>query len=121
MEQISSLVKERFDRVVFQGQILQSGFAAFPYLVMKDKHLTIGARLTYAFLLMYGWQENSCFAGQKRIGEDIGLSDRQVQRYLYELRDQGYIRIERRDKRYNNTYLILDRKKPFKLRSRKKA
>lgn len=75
--------------------------------------------MTYAFLLMYAWQEGSCFAGQKTLAEDMGVSERQLQRYIYELRDTNYIEVERKDKRYNNTYIILDRKKPFKLKSRK--
>ena len=69
MQQIGGLVKQRFDQVVIQNQILRSGFAAFPYLVMTDKKLSVGARLTYAFLLMYAWQEGSCFAGQDKMAE----------------------------------------------------
>ncbi|MEZ4672569.1 MAG: hypothetical protein R3E39_32105, partial [Anaerolineae bacterium] len=68
MEPLSnSLLQSRFDRVVIQSEIMRSGFAAFPYLVMRDKALSIGARMTYAFLLMYAWQEGSCFAGQKKL------------------------------------------------------
>jgi hypothetical protein len=121
MQQIANLVQQRFDRVVVQNEILRSGFAAFPYLVMEDKKLSVGARLTYAFLLKYAWQEDSCFAGQKRMAEEMGVSERQLQRYLYELRDKHYIKIERRDKRYNNTYIILDRKKPTKLKAKKRV
>jgi hypothetical protein len=95
--------------------MLRAGFAAFPYLVMRDKTLSTGARLAYAFLLMYAWQEGSCFPGQARLAKDIGVSERHLQRYLYELRDMKYIKIERADKRFNNTYIILD-KKPTKLK-----
>ena len=75
--------------------------------------------MAYAFLLMYAWQEGSCFPGQAKLAEDMGVSERQLQRYIYELRDTNYIAVERKDKRYNNTYIILDRKKPFKLKRRK--
>jgi len=120
MEQLGSgLLQSRFDRVVIQNEMLRSGFAAMPYLVMRDKNLSIGARMTYAFLLMYAWQEGSCFAGQKKLAEEMGVSERQLQRYVYELRDTKYIEVERKDMRYNNTYIILDRKKPFKLKSGK--
>ena len=121
MKSIGNSVKQRFDQVVIQNQILNSGFAAFPYLVMKDKNLSLGGRMTYAFLLMYAWQEGSCFAGQETMAKDMGISRAQVQRNLYELRDAKYIKIERKDKRYNNTYLILDRKKPTKLKAEKRA
>ncbi len=121
MEQLStSLLQSRIDRVVIQSELLRAGFAAFPYLVMRDKILSIGARMTYAFLLMYAWQEGSCFAGQEKLAEDMGISRAQIQRYIYELRDTNYIAVERKDKRYNNTYIILDRKKPFKLKRGKR-
>jgi hypothetical protein len=121
MEQIADVVKQRYDRVVFQNQMLNAGFAAFPYLVMKDKNLSIGARMTYAFLLMYGWQENRSFAGQEKMAGEMGVSERQLQRYLYELRDAKYVKIERKDRRFNNTYIILDRKMPSKLKVSKAA
>jgi hypothetical protein len=120
MEQLSThLLQSRVDRVVIQSEMLRAGFAAMPYLVMRDKALSIGARMTYAFLLMYAWQEGSCFAGQKKLAEEMGVSERQMQRYIYELRDTNYIAVERKDKRWNNTYIILDRKKPFKLKKGK--
>jgi predicted ArsR family transcriptional regulator len=82
---------------------------------MRDKSLTVGARLAYAFLLMYAWQEDSCFAGQVKMAQEMGVSERHLRRFLTELRDTGYINIERKDKRFNNTYIILD-KQPTKLK-----
>jgi biotin operon repressor len=118
MEHISQLVKGRVDRIVVENEMLRSGFAAFPYLVMRDKQLSVGARLTYAFLLMYAWQEGSCFAGQQKMAGEMGISRAQVQRFLYELRNTGYIKVERKDKRFNNTYIVVDRKKPSRLRAK---
>lgn len=109
MEQIGRLVKDRVDRIIVENEMLKAGFAALPYLVMRDKTLSVGARLTYAFLLMYSWQEGSCFAGQEKMAADLGISRAQVQRFLYELRDTGYVRVERKDKRFNNTYVLVDR------------
>ena len=120
MEQIGDLVRNRVDRIIVENEMLRAGFAAFPYLVMKDKHLSMGARLTYAFLLMYAWQEGSCFPGQEKLAEGMGISRAQVQRFLYELRDVAYIAIERRDKRFNNTYTILD-KRPTKLKKKRRG
>lgn len=115
MQKIGTLVKARVEQIIVENTMLRAGFAAFPYLVMKDRSLSIGARLAYAFLLMYAWQEGSCFPGQETLAQEMGISRAQVQRLLYELRDQQYIRIERTDRRFNNTYVILD-KKPSKLK-----
>lgn len=52
---------------------------------------------------------------------DMGVSERHLRRYLTELKEAGYIKVERKDKRYNNTYIIVDRKKPSKLKVKKAA
>ena len=109
MQQFGPALKQRFDQVIFESKMMQSGFAALPYQVLKDKGLSIGARMAYAFLLMYGWQEGSAFAGQEKMAEEMGVSERQMQRYLYELRDAGYILVKREDRRFNNTYVILEK------------
>ena len=120
MKHIGAMVKERYDRVIFENEFMKGGFAAFPYRIMKEKSLSIGARLAYAFLLMYGWQEGRSYAGQEKMASAMGVSSRQMQRYLYELRDKNFIRIERNDKRYKNTYIILD-KKPTKLYTKSRS
>lgn len=117
MERVGDIVQKRVERIIVENEMLRAGFAAFPYLVMRDKSLSIGARMVYAFLLMYAWQEGSCFPKQACMAEAMGVCGRQLQRYLYELRKAEYIRIERQDKRFNNTYILLD-KKPTKLRKR---
>ena len=119
MERIGDLARKRVERIVVENELLRAGFAAFPYLIMRDKSLSVGARLTYAFLLMYAWQEGSCFTKQASLAETMGVSTRHLQRYLYELREADYIRITREDKRFNNTYILLD-KKPTKLKKRSK-
>ena len=117
MERIEEIAKKRMERIIVENELLRAGFAAFPYLVMRDKNLSTGARLTYAFLLMYAWQEGSCFTKQESMAEAMGVSSRQLQRYLYELRATHYIRITREDRRFNNTYVLIDRR-PTKLRKR---
>jgi len=118
MQQIRETMKERFDRVVIQNQMLKAGFASFPYMVLRDKGLSIGAKMAYAFLLMYAWQEGSTFAGQETIAQEMGISDRHLRRFLTELKKHGYIDIERKDRRFNNTYIILD-KLPTKLKAKR--
>ena len=118
MQQIGSTVRQRVERVIVENEILRAGFAALPYVVLRDTRLSIGARLTYAVLLSYSWQDNETFAGQEKMSKDMGISERQLQRYLYELRDRRYIDISREDKRFNNTYIIKDVKTKLKAKPR---
>ena len=108
MQKLADIARPRFERIVIENEILRAGFAAFPYLVMKDTSLSGMARFTYAVLLMFAWQEGSTFASQEVMTKIIGVSIRQLQRYLGELKSSGYIGIERKDKRFNNTYIIKD-------------
>ena len=106
MQNIGDLVKNRVERIIIEDEILRAGFAAFPYLVMNDTGLSIYARFTYAMLLQFAWQEGETFPKQKTLADRIGVSIRQVRRYLCELKKGGFIQIERKDKRFNNTYII---------------
>ena len=106
MQNVGKLVKNRVERIIIEDEILKAGFAAFPYLVMNDKSISICARFTYAMLLQFAWQEAKTYPKQQTLADRIGVSTRQVQRYLNELRDAGYITIERTDKRFHNTYII---------------
>lgn len=108
MDRIGPTIRQRFEQVIVENEMLRAGFAALPYLVLRDTRLSIGARVTYAVLLMYAWQEEACFAGQEKMSKDIGVSDRQVRDYLKELRDHGYIRIKRQGLNRPNLYYILD-------------
>ena len=111
-------MKQRVERVMVENEMLRAGFAALPYVVLRDTKLSIGARLTYAVLLSYAWQEDSTFVGQAKMAKDMGISQRQLQRNLYELRDAGYVDISRKDRRFNNTYIIKDVKTKLRHKGR---
>lgn len=108
MQQIGQAVKERVEQIIIENQMLRAGFAALPYLVLRDTGLSIGARLSYAVLLMYAWQEGATFAGQVKMAQDVGVSERQLRDYLQELQESGYIRIKRQGLNRPNLYYILD-------------
>jgi hypothetical protein len=118
MKSLTEVIKQRVERVIIENEMLRAGFAALPYVVLRDKRLSIGARLAYAVLLSYAWQEDSTFVGQAKMAGDMGISERQLQRYLYELRDHAYIDISRHDKRFNNTYIIKDVKTKLRHKAR---
>ncbi len=119
MQKLGPLIQRRVERIIVENEMVRAGFAALPYVVLRDTKLSIGGRLTYAVLLSYAWQEDSTFVGQEKMAKDMGISERQLQRYLYELRDHGYIEISREDRRFNNTYTIKDVK--TKLKAKKRA
>src|SRR5437868_865859 len=66
MRNLGEVIKQRVERVIVENEMLRAGFAALPYVVLRDTKLSIGARLTYAILLSYAWQEDSTFVGQAK-------------------------------------------------------
>lgn len=117
MNTIGSLLRDRLERIVVENEMLRAGFAAVPYMVLRDARLSIGARLAYAVLLMYAWQQGSCFPGQGRMAADMGVSDRHLRRFLIELREAGYVAWRKMMPGGTNTYVLLD----VKTKLRKKA
>ena len=55
-------------------------------------------------LLSYAWQEDYCFPGQKRLGEDMGLHETNVRRHLKSLEAHGLLAIVRRGQGKTNIY-----------------
>jgi hypothetical protein len=84
----------------------KQGFTQVPNYVLTDTRLSFGARLTYAILLSYAWNKGSCFPGQKRVAEDLGVSDRTVRTYLHELEELGLISWKQQGPSKPNLYTI---------------
>lgn len=114
MQQIAPALKGRFEQIIIQNEMLRAGFAALPYLVLTDTRLSTGARVSYAVLLMYAWQEGAAFAGQAKMAKDVGVSERQLRDYLQQLQEHGYILIKRQGLNKPNVYYILDVKTKLK-------
>ena len=117
MQKVGDLAKKRVNQIIVENETLRAGFAAVPYLVMEDLRLSIGARMTYAYLLKFAWQEGSTFVSQAKLAESMGMKERQLRRYLKELERTGYLAIERKDKRFSNTYILKDVKTKLKKRA----
>ena len=119
MRSLGSLLKERLEQIVVENEMLRAGFAAFPYLVLRDVRLSVGARLAYAVLLMYAWQEGSCFPGQERMASDMGVSSRHLRRFLTELRDLRYISWRKVLPGGTNTYVLHDVRSKLKAEAKR--
>ncbi len=118
MNNIGGILKQRFEQIIVENEMLRAGFAALPYVVLRDTRLSVGARLAYSVLLSYAWQKEACFAGQQKMADDMGVSERHLRRYLRELEERAYIRIRRQGLNRPNLYFILDVKSKLKRNKR---
>jgi hypothetical protein len=105
MDSIQNILER--NTVVVQDQALKSGFVQLPNFILIEKDLSAYAKLSYALLLSYAWQKDSCFPGQERMAADLGVSDRYLRQALKELQEHNYISVERRGLNKTNVYTIL--------------
>ena len=62
-----------------------------PDFIMKNCHLTAGAKLTYADIYSRCWRDGGAFISRKSLAGNTGQSVRTVQRHLNELEMVGLI------------------------------
>jgi biotin operon repressor len=110
-------MERREGRVVSIGEIIErniilrgadvlstKGFTQVPNHILDNGKLSPGAKLTYAMLLKYAWQNDYCFPGQERLAKDMGVSDRSVRTYLQELEKADFVAIKQRGLGKPNLY-----------------
>ena len=114
MQGIGQLIKDR--NIILRGAdaATAKGFTQVPNFLLKSNKLSAGDKLAFAMLLSYAWQNDFCFPGQKRLGEDMGLDERNVRRHLKSLEAQGLLSIQRRGQGKTNIYEL--NLKPKRLR-----
>ena len=82
----------------------EKGFTQVPNAVLRAKKLSMGAKMAYAALLSYAWNEDYCFPGQQRLADDIGVSRQTANEYIQELKRKGYVNIVRKGQGRPNLY-----------------
>ena len=101
---IGDILKDK--NIVLKGADAASsmGFTQVPNFLLKSTKLSSGDKMTFAMLLSYAWQNDYCFPGQERLGEDLGLSERSVRTHLKALEADGLLDIKRRGQGRTNIY-----------------
>ena len=102
---IGELLKDR--NIIFKGGDLISnggGFTQVPNFILVSQKVSVGAKLVYAMLLKYAWQNDYCFPGQEKLADDIGAGKRSVVRWIKELEEAGFLKVKRRGLGKSNLY-----------------
>ena len=106
MKTVGELLKEKNLLLDTLNPVLQGGFTQIPNFILKDSKLSVGAKVAYAMFLSYAWHNDSCFPGQDRLAEDMGLTRVRVTQLIGELEQSGLITIQRRGQGKTNLYTI---------------
>jgi hypothetical protein len=104
---IQELLKRREDIVIRGADALTvRGYTQVPNTILMHPKLSPGAKITYAMLLRYAWQEDQCFPGQERLAKDIGAGERSIRTYLKEIETEGLVEIHQRGLGRSNLYVL---------------
>ena len=107
MAPIGELIAERtIEMDAAFDPITRGGFTQVPNFILTDDTLSLGAKVAYAMFLHYAWHKDSCFPGQDRLGEAMGMSKSRVNEFIKELERAGLIEIRRRGQGKTNIYRI---------------
>jgi Helix-turn-helix domain len=110
---MAEAIKERNIVLDTMNPVLRDGFTQVPNFILRHGELSVGAKVVYAMFLSYAWNNDSCFPGQERLAEDMGMSRTRVTEFVGELEKARFITIQRRGQGKTNIYTI-----HFKVNSR---
>ncbi|HLW02412.1 MAG TPA: helix-turn-helix domain-containing protein [Ktedonobacterales bacterium] len=94
--------------MLVEAASLPRGFVQLPKAVLYARHLSRDAKLLYAVLLGYAWQDQRCFPGYQRLCADLTASENAVRTWMRELEAAHLISQRRRGQGRTNLYLFHD-------------
>ena len=94
--------------LILEDQSLSLGFVQLPKKILWASNLSRDAKILYAVLLGYAWQEDRCFPGYRRLCQDVGATEKMVRKYMRELDTVGLVSQRRRGQGKTNLYTLHD-------------
>lgn len=112
MKPIQEIIRERNIQLDTLDPVARRGFTQVPNFILEDPDLSMGAKITYAMFLRYAWHNDSCFPGQDRLANDLGMSRPRVTHFVSELQQAGLVTVHRRGLGKTNIYMVHFQVKP---------
>lgn len=108
MDHIAGRLNEvaRNIEIIGADPVTRHGFTQVPNFILTNKDLSVGAKLAYAMLLKYAWQDDYCFPGQQKLADDMGAGERSVRTYLNELETAGFLEVKQQGLGRTNLYRL---------------
>jgi hypothetical protein len=103
---IGDILRERNIEIVGADLATRHGFTQVPNFILTKSDISVGAKLAYAMLLKYAWQDDACFPGQLKLAEDMGAAERSIRTYLKELEQAELLEIKQRGLGKTNLYRL---------------
>jgi helix-turn-helix protein len=103
---IGDILRERNIELATNDPVVRGGFTQVPNFILKKPDLSLGAKVTYALLLSFYWNNGRVFPGQERLATDMGMSVSRANDFIKELEAIGLIEITRRGQGRTNLYKL---------------
>src|SRR5476649_488224 len=103
---IADILKEKNIEIIGADLATRHGFTQVPNFILTKDGISVGAKLTYAMLLKYAWDDDACFPGQVKLANDMGATDRSIRTYLKELETAALLEIKQRGLGKTNLYRL---------------
>ena len=91
--------------------IMSQGFGIAPKIIMRDTRLSIEAKAIYCYLQSFAGSAGSAFPSRETILSELQISKDRYYKYLNQLIEYGYIRVERQETatgwKKGNVYVIV--------------
>jgi hypothetical protein len=97
---------QRNIEIVGADPVTRHGFTQVPNFVLVNRDLSVGAKLAYAMLLKYAWQDDYCFPGQQKLADDMGAGERSIRTYLKELEQAHFLEVKQQGLGKTNLYRL---------------
>jgi biotin operon repressor len=106
--QVASIgeIIERNIELATLDPVARGGFTQVPNFILRDGTLSLGAKVAYSMFLHFAWNNDSCFPGQDRLAQHMGMSVSRVNEYIKELEAAGLVDITRRGQGKTNLYRV---------------
>ena len=103
---IGDILKERNIEIIGADLATRHGFTQVPNFILTKNDISVGAKLSYAMLLKYAWDNDACFPGQAKLAIDMGAAERSIRTYLKELETADLREIKQRGLGKTNLYRL---------------
>lgn len=97
---------ERNIELATTDPVARGGFTQVPNFILRDGTLSLGAKVAYSMFLHFAWNNDSCFPGQDRLAQHMGMSVSRVNEFIKELEAAGLVDITRRGQGKTNLYRV---------------
>jgi len=92
--------------LVFEDQEHNYGYVVLSKLILYAANLSAEAKILYAYLLGYAYQEAHCFPGYGALCTDLGKTEKTVRNFMRELELANLLQQKRRGLGKTNIYVL---------------